>query len=287
MELMKLAAGLSALLLGGCFVVPTPMAPGIGGSIGEPHHGVLVGGLALPQRGEGYKRLRDDDRRFGNPRLVRAIERAAAAVEAARPGSPKLVVGDMSAPHGGFVEGHRSHRTGRDVDLLLYLMTPDGRPLENHGFPRILADGLGKGGTKAAPDLVRLDVERTWIMVKALVEDEEAQVQRLFVARWVEAQIIEYAVARGETDELVLRSAKLLVQPGDSSPHDDHIHVRIACTPEEEVAGCMGGGPRWPWLLGWVSEAEAGDEELVAELAGPFDDDEAAGASATKAAAAD
>ena len=30
--------------------------------------------------------------------------------------------------------------------------------------------------------------------------------------------------------------------------HDDHLHVRIACSPEEIQAGCSGGGPYWEWL---------------------------------------
>ena len=30
--------------------------------------------------------------------------------------------------------------------------------------------------------------------------------------------------------------------------NDDHVHMRIACAPEEAAAGCSGGGPRWQWL---------------------------------------
>ena len=33
------------------------------------------------------------------------------------------------------------------------------------------------------------------------------------------------------------------LQPGDSLPHDDHFHLRVACSPEEAQAGCSGGGP--------------------------------------------
>jgi penicillin-insensitive murein endopeptidase len=73
-------------------------------------------------------------------------------------------------------------------------------------------------------------------------------VQFIFVSRQVEALLIDYALARGEPLETVWRAQALMLEPGDSAPHDDHAHVRIACTPEEAVAGCSGGGPLWEWL---------------------------------------
>jgi len=70
----------------------------------------------------------------------------------------------------------------------------------------------------------------------------------MFASRDVEALLIDHARARGEDPFLIWRAETVLLQPGDSTPHDDHIHLRIACSPDEELAGCEGGGPRWPWL---------------------------------------
>ena len=42
-----------------------------------------------------------------------------------------------------------------------------------------------------------------------------------------------------------MKAEQVMQQPGDSLPHDDHIHVRIACEPEEYATGCDGGGPQW------------------------------------------
>ncbi len=95
---------------------------------------------------------------------------------------------------------------------------------------------------------MRIDLEREWQLVKALVTSREAHVQWLFFARWLEALVIEYARARGEDPELVWYAENVLLQPGDSGAHDDHLHLRVACTPDEAVAGCLGGGPYWPWL---------------------------------------
>lgn len=256
----------AALVLGGCITSPSPLAPGAAGSVGLPHHGVLVGGVPLPKKGAGYVRLRDDGIHYGSPRLVSVIERAAEYVARERPGGPPLVVADLSARHGGKIERHRSHRTGRDVDLLLFLTTADGRPVRAPGFVALGKDGLAPARIGGREVYVRLDTERTWLLVKGLLTAEDSHVQWLFVARWLEAMLIEYALARGEDLELVWRAETVLRQPSDSATHADHIHVRLACTPEEAVRGCA-GGPRWPWLPE-IPEPDHSDEELVMALVG-------------------
>lgn len=239
---------LSAFALAGsaCVATPTPLAPNVGGSVGVPHYGVLDAAEELPVRGPGFVRYRPKGaNHWGNPRLTRAIKSVALAVKEAAPGGAPLVVGDLSARRGGKIPGHRSHRTGRDVDLLFYVTTPSGAPVPSPGFAKIATDGLAQ----VKDDFfVRLDVERNWLLVKELVSSKEAGVQWMFASRSVEALLIDYARARGEPLELIWRAETMLLEPGDSSPHDDHVHVRIACSAEEEAAGCEGGGPRWEWL---------------------------------------
>ncbi|MCA9625572.1 MAG: penicillin-insensitive murein endopeptidase [Myxococcales bacterium] len=249
-------------LLTACIGAPTPTAPTLAGSLGLPHRGTLTHGAGLPLEGPGFRRFRKDDIRFGHPRLVGAITRAAAAVQAERPDSPPLVVADLSAPLGGKIVRHRSHRTGRDADLLLFVTTPDGRPVPSPGFLHFGPDGLAE---TEDGDFVALDVERTWLLVRALAADDEALVQWLFVARWVEALLIEHALARGEDDAVVRRAERLLRQPSDSATHDDHLHVRIACTAAEEAQGCISGGIRWDWLPA-LETALPSDESLIAAM---------------------
>lgn len=259
-----LLAPLVLAALTGCIGAPSPLAPGVHGSIGLPHRGCLTGGAALPDKGEGFERYRKHDVRWGNPRLVAAIRTAAAQVAKARPGGAPLLVGDMSFEHGGFAEGHRSHRNGRDADLILYAMTPDGRPVRAPGFIDYGPDGLAVTEGK----FYRLDVERTWLLVKALVTAPGADIQWLFLAGWLEALLIEHARARGESDEMVHRAESVLLQPGDSTPHADHLHVRLACTPDELVAGCAGGGPRWRWLAPMPQLKGMSDQEIIASIVG-------------------
>jgi penicillin-insensitive murein endopeptidase len=268
MRARALVAGALCVAFGtGCVGAPSPLAPSLRGSVGLPHQGVLTDAVALPQHGEGFRLLRHNGRRWGNPRLVRAIEQAAATVARERPGGAPLVVGDLSAKTGGGASGHHSHRTGRDADLLFYVTTPSGRPVTSPGFVLFGPDGLAKRDEDGKA-FVRIDLEREWLLVKTLVTSREANVQWLFIAHWLEAMLIEYARARGEDPELLWYAESVLLQPGDSAAHDDHLHFRIACTPEEAVAGCLGGGPYWPWIPELPQLAPMTDDELVAAIAG-------------------
>jgi penicillin-insensitive murein DD-endopeptidase len=264
-----LAAALAGALSSGCVGSPSPLAPALRGSIGVPHQGVVTHAVGLKKEGDGYRLFRDNGVRWGNPRLVAAIEHAAAAVARERPGGSPLIVADLSARFGGEVSGHRSHRSGRDADLLLYALTPAGVSVRAPGFVKYGADGLGVASYKEKKQaLLRFDVEREWLLVRALITAPDANVQWLFLAGWLEALIIEYARARGEDPELVWHAESALLQPGDSSAHDDHIHMRIACTPDEAVAGCLGGGPYWPWLAQLPQLAPARDAELAEAIVG-------------------
>jgi penicillin-insensitive murein DD-endopeptidase len=235
------------LFLGGCFASPTPLAPGVNGSVGAPHHGVLTDGVELPKRGKGYMRLRPHSPRYwGSPGLVETIETAAAEVEEHYGNGAPLSVGDLSARYGGEIQGHRSHRTGRDVDLLFYVTTPSGIPVQSPGFVHFSSDALAP--VPGTEDYVRLDVPRQWQLVKSLLRSEAAGIQLIFVSREVEALIIDHALATERDLELVWRAETVLIEPSDSTPHDDHLHVRVACRPEQLVMGCEGGGPYWDWL---------------------------------------
>ncbi|MBN1611809.1 MAG: penicillin-insensitive murein endopeptidase [Polyangiaceae bacterium] len=244
---LVLCGGLAAA---GCIGCPTPLAPQLAGSIGAPHSGVLTNAVQLPVSGSGYARFRPRGRFYwGHPGLVQMIETVAASLAKQAPASPPLVVGDLSAREGGKIERHHSHRTGRDVDLLWFVTTPDGAPVRSPGFVHVGSDGLAP--VPGTNEYVRLDVQREWSLFKALLLSDAGNVQWLFVSRDVEALIVDYAGSRGEDAELLWRAETTMLQPGDSSSHDDHVHLRIACSGEDAVHGCIGGGPRWEWLAPW------------------------------------
>jgi penicillin-insensitive murein endopeptidase len=254
----------SVWLLSGCFSAPTPLAPGLAGSVGMPNLGVQTGASELPSRGAGFTRYRPlGKNHWGRPRLVSALQRIAAEIDGELPGG-LLVIGDLGAERGGRIPGHASHRSGRDVDLLFYALTPAGAPLISPGFVRYEADGLAIEPDSG--DYLRLDVAREWLLVKKLVSDPELGVQFLFISKPLEALLMDYARARGEPLELQDRAQTVMLQPRDSLPHDDHLHLRIACSPEEAQAGCSGGGPYWEWLPA-LPPSPALSQALLEEIA--------------------
>jgi penicillin-insensitive murein endopeptidase len=238
---------IGALLSSGCFSTPTPLAPGLHGTVGAPNRGVLSESEELPVRGTGFVRFRPQSSHyFGRPRLVSALRQAAADVAREAPGGAALSIGDLSAKGGGRIPGHDSHRTGRDVDLLFLVTTPEGVPVPSPGFIRFEGDGLAR--VQESGDFVRLDVDREWLLLRSLLTSPEIGVQFMFVCHEIEALLIDHARALGEPDALIWRAETVMLEPSDSLRHDDHVHLRIACSPDEAVAGCSGGGPRWQWL---------------------------------------
>ncbi len=235
-----------------------------------PHRGVLTNGSALPRTGNGYRWLRDDERHFGATRFVQAIERAAETVARERPGGT-LSVGDLSVRSGGRLMPHLSHRTGRDADLLLYMTTLDGAPVESPGFVHVQEDGLAWDDVHHR--FLRFDVERQWLLVRALVTDPDARIQWIFASRTVEAILLEWAQARGESGEVMLRAQEAMLQPVPGGVHDDHVHVRTQCSAEEIAQGCEATGPTRHWIaMDPVADATApSDTELALELLRPID----------------
>src|SRR3954468_24982096 len=101
---MRTAVGRVSMLgfaLAGCFSAPTPLAPGLTGSVGMPNSGVQTGAIELPEHGSGFARYRPKGRNhWGRPRLVSALTRIAGEVEAELPGGV-LMIGDLGARAGG------------------------------------------------------------------------------------------------------------------------------------------------------------------------------------------
>ncbi len=255
----------AALFTSACFGTVSPLAPGLRGSVGLPNHGVLTDGVELPVRGDGFERYRVESPNYwGVPRLVTAVQQAAATVDKALPGGPPLVVGDLSAPTGGKIPHHASHRTGRDVDLLYYFTDVYGHPVKSPGFVSVGSDTIAS--IPWSHQFVRLDVAREWQLARALLTNEHIEVLWMFVSRDVEALLLQQALALGEPIWIVWRAQQVMHQPRDSASHDDHMHLRIACAAAERPLGCAGGGPYWPWFDS-IDEQEDLDAVLLEAVA--------------------
>jgi murein endopeptidase len=176
-------------------------------SIGTPDAGLLLNPVPFPE-GE-FWRLRDPRESWGTDETIAYVITAIESVEARYPGSPRLVIGDVSNPKGGRLKRHRSHQAGRDADIGFY-------------YRRGEVDSFLVARRKD------LDLRRNWAFVRALLT--ETDVDRIFVDRSVMsllyAEALEEGEDRGWLDDVFGRTAeKGIVQ--HVRRHKDHFHVRF------------------------------------------------------------
>jgi penicillin-insensitive murein endopeptidase len=176
-------------------------------SIGTPDSGLLLNPAPFPEG--AYWRLREPEDSWATDETIDFVVTAIEAVEARYPGSPRLVIGDISNPRGGRLDRHRSHQTGRDADIGFYYRD-------------------GEAETFRAARARELDAARTWALLRALVT--ETDVERIFIDRSLMRVLYEQALAEGEdpgwlADIFGRTSEKGIIQ--HEKRHKDHLHVRF------------------------------------------------------------
>ena len=193
-------------------------------SIGSPTDGHLEN--AVPVEASSALRIAPiyapRDVRWGLPDLVRTLERASSTVTKRFPGAV-MTVGDLSRRHGGEVDRHVSHESGRDADVGFYVVDEKNKQVLSDQFIAFDAQGRGKGN----PHL-RFDEARNWTMIAALLGGP-AHVQYLFIASYLRTKLLAEATRVRAPSALRTRAAELMVEPRGVLPHDDHVHVRIHC----------------------------------------------------------
>jgi penicillin-insensitive murein endopeptidase len=212
-------------------------------SIGWVYRGFLSGGVYLRES----ERLRHvtgfaaRDRFWGTAELVSMVERVAEQVWARHPGA-RLNVGELSQRGGGNITNHRSHESGRDVDLGFYVKDEAGQPFEPLAFVRIGASGWGR----VDDTRVRFDDVRNWALTEALLTDREAPVRLVVVSPRIKQRLLRHARDVNASPVLRERAEWALVPPERGSHHEDHFHVRIYCDPSDREV-CEERGPFWRW----------------------------------------
>lgn len=176
-------------------------------SVGAPNNGRLVGGVRMES--SPYFEVVSKQGPYGTEETLRYLEAAARKVHAEFPGSPPLHVGDISREKGGHMSPHKSHQSGRDVDLGFFYR-------DDHKWYR--------RGTAQ-----NLDLPRTWALLRAIVT--ETDVEMVLLDRSISSLLEKYAAEHGE-------SATWLQQifRGDASRpaivrhargHGTHLHIRF------------------------------------------------------------
>lgn len=185
-------------------------------SIGPPQEGRLINGVRIP-KSDQYD-LRYPNSAWGTTLAVRNTVIACHDFRDITDYRGDLRIGTMSRKRGGPVGGHKSHQSGRDLDIRL--------PLRETVPQRL------------SPRPHRVDWVATWELIKAFART--GAVIRVFLDYKRQRRLVKAARAAGATpeelDDLVQwprgsRANLGLVR--HSHGHTGHIHIRFACAPHE------------------------------------------------------
>ena len=235
-------------------------------SMATASDGWLIHAATLPPASSYHRILKTTRNRghvHGTDELIAAIKRAAMTVFRRRGGIP-LVVGNLSRLRGGDIASSVSHNSGRDVDIAFYMVRTSGVPVVPARYYHF--DSQGRSGS------FRFDTVRNWELVRSLLTDPNIQVQHIFLYAPLRTLLIEYARASDDAPWLVARAEEVMRQPRHSSPHSDHFHIRLYCTRDDRLSGCLNTGPTWEWIDNYTRDVD----RLSLRLASDFHDTDTA-----------
>jgi penicillin-insensitive murein endopeptidase len=175
-------------------------------SLGAPNRGSLLNGVEVMPAAD--REVLNPERAWATANTADALERTAQALRRQYPDA-QLMIGDISRKSGGYLGPHSSHQSGLDADLGYFYSQGA------HWYTRARASNL--------------DVERTWALVKALLN--EGDVQYVFMDRSVQVLLSDYAAAQGADSKWLdalfecrgNRRAVIRHRWG----HTTHLHVRF------------------------------------------------------------
>ncbi len=206
-------------------------------AIGTVTTGFLVDGASFEPEGPTHKILEkivDRQTRFTTDEMKALLLCAAQHVQKKFPGH-KLHLGNMARQGGGALPWSVSHHNGRDVDIGFYARTLTGA----YADPDFLYHFNANLRTTDALEPMQFDVPANWELAKALVTCPGPEIQYLFIANWLKVPIVEYAVKQKEKKDVIAKVAAILHQPNGALPHNDHLHLRIACSRDDATEGCL------------------------------------------------
>ncbi len=185
-------------------------------SVGRPNRGRLVNAVQLPESPlytRGVKRVL-----WGSSYTIEQLQIAFANFRYDTGFEHEIIVGSISKRNGRKLPPHKSHQSGRDVDIRLPLLAhvPDTKH----------------------PNADEIDWYATWALIKALGATEAVTV--VFLDADLHRRVYEAARTMGESREtlenyLIFPQWRPKASPlvRHSRGHDEHIHVRFRCADNE------------------------------------------------------
>jgi penicillin-insensitive murein endopeptidase len=200
-------------------------------SVGHPNAGWQARASRVkPRRGLKIKKS-SRKHSYGHPSLVKMLYRSSRDIARSAPGSI-MVLGDLSAKGGGPLAGHQSHQSGRDVDIAFYAKDKNGKSVALDHFVAFGSNGKARDGSGLV-----FDDWRNWLLVQSWLRDRRAGLSHIFVSRGLRGRLLRYAESRKSFRKYLPQAKVLLKQPEDSTAHNDHFHLRIAC-PKSQADIC-------------------------------------------------
>jgi penicillin-insensitive murein endopeptidase len=200
-------------------------------TVGCPNDGWQVRAKRLKPNRYVKTKPGSQERSYGHPALILMLERSAKDLQRVAPGSV-LVVGDISDADGGPLAGHHSHQSGRDADVVFYVLDQNGKSTILDHYVKFGSNGRALDGSGYV-----FDDWRNWLLVQSWVRDRRAGLSHIFISRALRQRLLTYAANQTAFAKYVPEVSVLLKQPEDAEPHDDHFHVRISC-PEGQTEIC-------------------------------------------------
>jgi len=197
--------------------LPIVSVPTTSISVGRADRGRLLGGLQLPKNDALYTR-RNPAQSYGSSHTIMQLQTAVARFRRDSGYAGELVVKDLSRRRGGRFRPHRSHRTGRDVDIRL--------PLRK---------GIAAGTVPQSTSMV--DWPATWKLMRALIDT--GHVRYIFLSRARQRSLHRAAQKLGESSERLAKTLEFPARGGKalirhSRGHRTHFHVRFSCAKWEK-----------------------------------------------------
>ncbi len=186
---------------------------GVSQSRGAPQSGRLIYGEPVPDS-DNYVML-FPYRTFGTHYAVSEVVRSLDAYYEAFPDAAPLIIGDMSFRTGRSINPHRSHQSGRDIDITL---PRTDEPPNYNRFHHVRRD--------------RLDAERTLWLISTFIEG--GFVEYIFLDRFHQRTLYRLAQEQGAPEEWLEEVFQYPRHGGQTivrhaRGHHRHIHVRFRC----------------------------------------------------------
>jgi len=185
--------------------MPPAVTLELGGlSNGSPNDGTLVNGIPLPQT-ELFD-IWKPELAYGSTHAVGVVVTAIGDFRRNTGWDGTLTIGSMSKAHGGHFPPHKSHQSGRDLDVRL---------------PRLDRSG-------AHPNHAQTDWHATWALISAFIDTGDVEV--IFLSRRLHGMLRAAAKDMGATPAELGRIGRVI---SHSKGHNAHLHIRIRCGPDE------------------------------------------------------